>query len=147
MPPTSLIRLMAPSSPAVVYLGADPPVVDVFDAAEFRCGQRRQTGRGGVLPGLLWIARARDHGGDARLLDHPAQRGLCRGGTGGDEGGELPGRVDAGIEVNAGEGLPDVEGLTVAVVAAMVAGCEGRVVGVPARQQPRGERDAGDDPH
>src|SRR5262249_56071252 len=65
----------------------------------------------------------------------------------GRRGGEGGGRGGGGVEVDAGERLAGVERLAVPVVGAVVAGGERRVVGVPARQQPRRQRDAGDDSH
>jgi hypothetical protein len=60
----------------MVDLGANAAIVDVLDAAQFLGGQGRHARCGGVLPRLLRVPCARDHGGDAGLLDDPAQRGL-----------------------------------------------------------------------
>ena len=62
--------------PARVNVGADQAVVDVAHAGELLLAQRRERGRGRVRRDLLGVARARDHGADAGLVDHPAQREL-----------------------------------------------------------------------
>src|ERR1700733_6172645 len=65
--------------PAILDLGTDPAVVQVLDSGQVCVGERRQARGGCVLPHLLRVPRPWDHGGDAGLLDHPAQGGLCRG--------------------------------------------------------------------
>ena len=117
----------------MVDLGADALVVDCLDGAELVAGERWQCCGGRVLAGLARVARPGDDGAHARLLDDPGQGGLSRGRSGRCQRGELAGRVDSGIEVDAGERLAGVERLAVPVVAAVIARAECRVVGVPAR--------------
>ena len=62
--------------PAVVDVLADAAVVDVAQRVLLLGGQRRQVGGRGVAAGLLGVARAGDDGGDAGLVDEPAQREL-----------------------------------------------------------------------
>src|SRR5580658_3086745 len=104
----------------MVDLGPDPPVVDGLDGAELSVGKWRQFGGGRILLRLTRVARPGDDGGHARLLDHPGQGGLSWGRSWRRQCGELAGRVDTGIEVDAGERLARVERLTMPVVAAVI---------------------------
>src|ERR1035437_2617923 len=110
------------SSPAIVYLGAEILVVQALDRVEFGLRQWRQARGFGVLPGLVGTARTRNHAGHSRLLDDPP-KGPLSGGPAGD-GRELPGGLDAGLEVDARERLPDVERLTAGAVVARIVGGE-----------------------
>src|SRR5690606_17907543 len=131
-------------SPSVVHLWPDPGVVELADGVEGGLRQRGEVGGRGVGACLLGVAGAGNDGGDARLLEDPAQRGLRGGRAGGGERGELGRGLDTGAEVDAGEGLALVEGLAVPVVGAVVVRGEGRVGGVsPRRSEERrvGEED------
>ena len=89
----------------MVDLGADSPVVDGLDGAELSVGEWRQSCGDRILVRLAWAARPGDDGAHAWLLDHPGQCGLSRGRCWRRQRGELTARVDAGIEVDAGERL------------------------------------------
>ena len=62
------IRRRPPPSPALVHPGPEVLVVQVLDRVERPRSSRGQVRRGGVGPGLVGVAGARDHGGDAGLL-------------------------------------------------------------------------------
>ena len=105
-----------------------------------------QVGGGGVAAGLLGVAGAGDDRGHAGLVDDPAQRELRhRRRPAAISAAQLADRREADVEVDAGEGLAHVERLAVPVVGAVVVGGERGVLVVPAGQQARGERHAGDD--
>src|SRR4051794_5678452 len=118
--------------PAVVDEPADPSVVQAADLLLQPGRDRCDARRGGVGPGLFDVAGAGDDGGHAGLVDDPPQRQLGRGHALRREGGELLRGGDPGFEVDAGERLPHVERLAVAVVVAVVVGGEGGVLGVAA---------------
>ena len=59
--------------PPMVDLGPDAAVVQVLDRRQLGAGERREGRGGGVLPGLLRVARAGDDRRDAGLLDDPAR--------------------------------------------------------------------------
>ena len=102
--------------------------------------------RGGdVATDLGDVAGARDDGGDAGLVDHPAQGEGRRGDVGSGDLGDLPGRGDADVERDAGERLADVEGLPVPVEVPVVVGGERRRLVVLAGEQAAGQRHAGED--
>src|SRR5216683_1173476 len=70
-------------SPAVVYLCADSPVVQIPDRGKGRLAERCERRGRRVLPRLPGAARARYHRGNARLLDDPPEcdlRGARLGG-------------------------------------------------------------------
>ena len=104
---------------------------------------RRQVGRRGVALCLLDVARPGDDRADPGLIDDPAQ-GMGRRRPV-EQRGELLCRLDAGLEVDAGERLADVERLAVPVERAVVVGGERRVLRVATRQQSGRERDPGQD--
>ena len=58
--------------PAPVDVLAEQPVVDLRDAVELIWAQRRERGGGDVLAHLLDVARAGDHGADARAGRSPS---------------------------------------------------------------------------
>src|SRR4051812_40130074 len=74
--PACQVAAMGLRLPAVVNQRPDAPVVQVTDGRLLLGGHGRQRGGRGVGPGLIDVARARDHRRDARLVDHPAQREL-----------------------------------------------------------------------
>src|SRR3954470_4950954 len=115
--------------PAVVHVGADALVVHPLEVGQLRVGQRCHRGGRDVAAHLGDVAGTRDHGGDARLVDDPAQRE--RGGRHAVAGdlGALAGRGDPDVERDAGERLPHVERLAVPVEIAVVVGRKlGRLV-------------------
>src|SRR5688572_7980557 len=59
--------------PAVVDVGADALVVQTLEVGQLGVGQRSEGGGGDVAPDLGDVAGAGDDGGDAGLVDDPAQ--------------------------------------------------------------------------
>src|SRR5579859_5510159 len=114
-PEDPAVGLWSRDLPLVVDLGAEVLVVDGLDGVELAAGEQRQCRGGRVLAGLLWVARAGNDGGHARLLDDPGQGGLSRSGSGRGQRGELAGRFHAGVEVDTGKCLAGVERLAVPV--------------------------------
>src|SRR5215211_6166170 len=134
-----------PPLPAVMDVRADEAVVDLGDAGQLLLAERWQLGAGGVLAYLVGVAGARDHDAHPGLVDHPAQRELRDRDAGPHQAVQLAHSGETGLVGNSGERLTHVEGLPAPVEVAMVVGAkDGRLV-VAAREQSRGQRDAGDD--
>src|SRR5215213_7522233 len=132
-------------SPAVVHVGADALVVHALEVGELGVGQRCE-GRGGdVAADLGDVAGAGDHGGDAGLVDDPAEGEGGGRDVGTGDLGHFTRRGETDVERHAGERLADVEGLTVPVEVPVVVGREGRRLVVLAGEQAAGQRHAGED--
>src|SRR5664280_2708794 len=123
---------------------ADLRVVDVVQSIQDVDRQRLQVGGGGVALHLSRVARTRDDGADAGLVEYPPQCQLGGGGPLG-VGGHAARRTHPDLERHAAEGLPDVEGRALAVVGAVVLRCESGGLVVFAGQEPAGQRHARDD--
>src|SRR5690606_33429873 len=123
-----------------VVEGADG-VVELRGKLEGPRGRVRASLLGGPGPG--------DDAGDAVLGGDPREGHLRRRRLWDEESGgrgELRGGTDAGLVVDAGERLADVERLAVPVEVPVVGLGKRRLRGVPPGEQAAGERDAGDDP-
>src|SRR3954452_15748101 len=125
--------------------GADPLVVQRLDPVHRRGVERRE--RRGSRVGARLLRRLGTGDRRRETVEHedPAQRELGEGRALGHERLQRLGDLDPGLVVDAGEGLADVELLAVAVEVAMVVRGEARGAAELPGQQPRGERDAGDD--
>lgn len=91
---------------------------------------------------MIGIFGAGDDGADGVEIEAPAEREFGKRETGGDEGFQRVGELDAFFEREAGEGFADVEGGAVAVEVAMVVGGEGGGLGHLAAEETAGEREA-----
>src|SRR5947209_2955022 len=112
-------RIRPAALPAILNVLANQPVVDLADSFELVGAQRIERGGRDVLGHLLHVPGARDDRAHARLIDHPAKRELSEADPRIDEPLQLAGGAHTHLEWHAGERLPDVERLTVAVETAM----------------------------
>src|SRR5665647_2079241 len=112
-------RSSSAASPSVMDMLADLLVVDVDQSIQHIGRQRLQVSGGGVAPHLRRVARPRDDRADTGLVEDPPQRQLGGRGPLG-VGGHAARRAHPDLERHATEGPPDVEGLALAVVGAVV---------------------------
>src|SRR5664279_5840292 len=124
--------------------GAKVAIVDLAHSGHETVAQQGNFACTSVGLRLRNIARTRDHRADTRLLSNPRQRHL-RGrevGNGrltSNKSSELVNRSNAGLEVDAREGLPHVERFAATVIRAVIVFGEGGVDGVLATEQARGQ--------
>ena len=107
-----------------MHVRRDPLAVELGDPLHRRLGKRRQLGRGGVRARLLGGLRPGDDRRDRVEAQDPPQRELGQRRPFGDERPQLVDDLEAELEVDARERLPDVELLAVPVEGPVVVGAK-----------------------
>src|SRR5215218_673079 len=128
-----------------MYLIAHVLVVDLARPPHSLVRERWHLGGCHVVLHLRRVLAAGDSAGDGGVHEDPTQRELREGVPPGDESLQLLRGLEACLEVDAGEGLPAIEGLALAVEGAVVVFGERALRAHLAREEAARQRYAGQD--